>query len=334
MKKVLVLGGGGFIGGHLAKKLKEEGCWVRVVDIKMCPEFFSVKEICHEYISADLRDSLMVSKIMFAPDQKRSSEGGFDEVYQLAADMGGAGYVFSGENDAEIIRNSSLININVAHECVKKGVKRVFYSSSACVYPEHNQMDPDNPFCVESSAYPANPDSEYGWEKLFSERLYFAYRKNHGLSVRVARFHNVFGPNGTYRGGREKAPAALIRKVVEARDGDSIEVWGDGKQTRSFLFVEDCVDSVIRLMRNDRFVGPVNIGSEEMVTINDLASKIIRISGKNLTIKNIPGPQGVRGRTSDNALFESSVGPCSYKALDYGLKKTYKWISDITAKRD
>jgi len=328
-KTALILGGGGFIGGHLAKRLKNEGFWVRIVDIKEKHEFWNHNEICDEYISGDLRDPLLVSRVMFAPNQEREDDklNSFDEVYQLAADMGGAGYIFTGENDANVMHNSAMINLNVAHEASKKSVKRVFYSSSACMYPEHNQLDPDNPNCEESSAYPANPDSEYGWEKLFSERLFLAFQRNYGLDVRVARFHNIFGPQGTWTGGKEKAPAAMCRKVAEAVDGSEIEVWGDGQQTRSFLYIDECVEAVLRFMRQDKFEGPVNIGSEEMVTINQLAQMAIDLSGKNITIKNIPGPLGVRGRNSDNRLYREKMGWEVSIPLIVGLSKTFNWIN-------
>jgi nucleoside-diphosphate-sugar epimerase len=264
-------------------------------------------------------------------------EEGVDEVYQLAADMGGALYIFTGENDANLMHNSAMINLNVSRECVKKNVKKVFYSSSACMYPEHNQLDPENPNCEESSAYPANPDSEYGWEKLFSERVFLAYNRNYGLNVRIARFHNIFGPQGTWTGGREKSPAAMCRKVAEAKEGDVIEVWGNGLQTRSFLYVDECVEAVLRLMESD-FTGPVNIGSEEMVSINQLAEMAISISGKNLIIENIEGdefvkkygfkcPLGVKGRNSDNALYREKIGWEVNQPLLVGLQKTYNWIS-------
>ena len=325
MRTALVLGAGGFIGSHLVKKLKEEGFWVRGVDLK-APDFSPTA--AHQFIIGDLRDPQLVSRIMFAPDQKSldDKENSFDEVYQLAADMGGAGYIFTGENDANVMHNSATINLNVAHEAVKQSVKRVFYSSSACMYPEHNQLDPDNPNCEESSAYPANPDSEYGWEKLFSERLYLAFARNYGLKVRIARFHNIFGPEGTWKGGKEKAPAAMCRKVAETLEGGEIEVWGDGKQTRSFLYVDECVKGILKLTRSD-FEGPVNIGSEEMVTINELAQYAIDISGKNLTIKNIPGPTGVRGRNSDNKLIEEKLDWVPNYPLYEGLIHTYEWIN-------
>lgn len=340
MKTALILGGGGFIGGHLAKRLKEEGFWVRIVDIKKQHEYWNHSEICDEYIQGDLRDPALVSKVMFAPNQRRclkpfdfenydmeyEIENSFDEVYQLAADMGGAGYIFTGENDANVMHSSALINLNVAQIAVTMKVKKVFYSSSACMYPEHNQLDPNNPNCEESSAYPANPDSEYGWEKLFSERLYMAFHRNYNLNIRIARFHNIFGPQGTWDGGKEKAPAALCRKVAQASNGDVIEVWGDGKQTRSFLYIDDCVESVLRLMRQDKFYGPVNIGSEEMISINDLAQMIINISGKQITVKNIPGPQGVRGRNSDNKLYLKEIGWVPTQPLSVGIESTYKWI--------
>ena len=325
MRTALVLGAGGFIGSHLVKKLKEEGFWVRGVDLK-APDFSPTA--AHQFIIGDLRDPQLVSRVMFAPNQKSldDKENSFDEVYQLAADMGGAGYIFTGENDANVMHNSATINLNVAHEAVKQSVKKVFYSSSACMYPEHNQLDPDNPNCEESSAYPANPDSEYGWEKLFSERLYLAFARNYGLKVRIARFHNIFGPEGTWKGGKEKAPAAMCRKVAETLEGGEIEVWGDGKQTRSFLYVDECVKGILKLTRSD-FEGPVNIGSEEMVTINELAQYAIDISGKNLTIKNIPGPTGVRGRNSDNKLIEEKLDWVPNYPLYEGLIHTYEWIN-------
>jgi nucleoside-diphosphate-sugar epimerase len=327
MKRVVVLGGGGFIGGHLAKRLKEEGNHVRICDIKK-HEYFYHDEICHEFILGDLTDPKVVDTVI---------EEGVDEVYQLAADMGGALYIFTGENDANLMHNSAMINLNVSRECVKKNVKKVFYSSSACMYPEHNQLDPENPNCEESSAYPANPDSEYGWEKLFSERVFLAYNRNYGLNVRIARFHNIFGPQGTWTGGREKSPAAMCRKVAEAKEGDVIEVWGNGLQTRSFLYVDECVEAVLRLMESD-FTGPVNIGSEEMVSINQLAEMAISISGKNLIIENIEGdefvkkygfkcPLGVKGRNSDNALYREKIGWEVNQPLLVGLQKTYNWIS-------
>jgi GDP-D-mannose 3',5'-epimerase len=326
-KKVLVLGGGGFIGGHLSKRLKKEGCHVRICDIKK-HEYFLQNEICDEFILGDLRDPKVVELVI---------EEGVDEVYQLAADMGGAMYIFTGEHDADVMHNSATINLNVAHECVKKKVGKVFYSSSACMYPEHNQLDPENPNCEESSAYPANPDSEYGWEKLFSERLYMSYHRNYGLNVRIARFHNIFGPYGTWKGGREKSPAAMCRKAAETLDGGEIEVWGNGMQTRSFLYVDECVEAVLRLM-NSEFSEPVNIGSEEMVTINQLASMAISISGKDIKIKNIEGeeflqkygfkcPLGVKGRNSDNKLYREKIGWEVSQPLSVGLKKTYEWIS-------
>ena len=274
---------------------------------------------------------------MFSPIQKSENdrEGAFDEVYQLAADMGGAGYIFTGNNDANVMHNSALVNLNVAHEATKKSIKRIFYSSSACMYPEHNQLDPNNPNCEESSAYPANPDSEYGWEKLFSERLFMAFSRNYGLDCRIARFHNIFGPMGTWTGGKEKAPAAMCRKAAEG--SNEIEVWGDGQHTRSFMYVDECVEAVLRLMRQDKFSGPVNIGSEEMVTINQLAQIAIDLSGKNIKIKNLDGkdfidkygfevPLGVKGRNSDNKLFNEKIGWKPTQPLIKGIEKTYKWI--------
>lgn len=324
MKKIVVLGGGGFIGGHLAYRLKQEGYWVRICDIKR-HEYWNTQDICDEFILGDLREPEIVSTVI---------DYSIDEVYQLAADMGGAGYIFTGENDANVMHNSALINLNVVHECVKKRVGKVFYSSSACMYPEHNQLDPSNPNCEESSAYPANPDSEYGWEKLFSERLFLAFNRNYGLDVRVARFHNIFGPMGTWTGGKEKAPAAMCRKVAEGQG--EIEVWGDGLQTRSFLYVDECVEAVLKMMKAD-FLGPVNIGSEEMVTINELAQMAIDISGKDIQIQNLGGqdfldkygfncPTGVRGRNSDNRLFREKIGWEVSQPLRVGMEKTYEWI--------
>ena len=334
MKKAIVLGGGGFIGGHLGRRLKKEGYHVRIADIKN-HEFWNHDEICHEFIKCDLTDPKAVELVI--------TEGA-DEVYQLAADMGGAGYIFTGDNDANVMHNSAMINLNVAKECVNKKVSQVFYSSSACMYPEHNQLDPDNPNCEESSAYPANPDSEYGWEKLFSERMFLAFNRNYKLNVRVARFHNIFGPQGTWTDGKEKAPAAMMRKAAEAPEGGTIEVWGSGTQTRSFLHVDECVEAVLRLMKSD-FIGPVNIGSEEMVTINELAQIAIDASGKNLTIHNIDGeefiskygftcPLGVKGRNSHNALFRKEVGWEVSQPLREGMKQTYAWIESQVAKRE
>ena len=326
MKKCVVLGGGGFIGGHLAKRLKDEGNHVRICDLKK-HEYFFENEICDEFIVGDLTDPDTVSLVI---------ENDVDEVYQLAADMGGAQYIFTGEHDADVMYNSAIINLNVVRECVTKKVKKIFYSSSACMYPEHNQLDPLNPNCEESSAYPANPDSEYGWEKLFSERLYLSFMRNYKLNVRIARFHNIFGPQGTWYGGREKSPAAMCRKVAEAKDGDEIEVWGNGRQTRSFLYVDECVEAILRLMKSD-FTGPVNIGSEEMLSINELANLTINISGKKLTIKNIQGeefekkygfkcPLGVKGRNSDNKLYKEKIGWVVSNKLEIGLRKLYSWI--------
>jgi len=335
MKTALVLGAGGFIGSHLVKRLKSEGFWVRGVDLKR-PEF--EETAADDFLLYDLRDPKNVEAAMRLEGYNGhplpckylpypfSEKLQFDEVYQLAADMGGAGYIFSGENDANVMHNSAMINLNVAEWAVKYKVKRVFYSSSACMYPEHNQLDPENPNCEESSAYPANPDSEYGWEKLFSERLFLAFARNYGLTVRIARFHNIFGPQGTWKGGKEKAPAAMCRKVAETPDGGEIEVWGDGLQTRSFLYVDECVEGILRLTRSD-FEGPVNIGSEEMVTINDLAKMAIDISGKNIIIKNVPGFTGVRGRNSDNKLIQEKLGWAPNYPLMSGLIETFNWIN-------
>lgn len=311
----LVCGAGGFIGGHLVKRLKKEGFWVRGVDLKLNEH---AETMADDFVIGDLRDQQFVSKII---DRR------FDEVYQLAADMGGAGYIFTGENDANVMHNSALINLNVLDACHKHNIKRVFYSSSACVYPVHNQLDPDNPICAESSAYPANPDSEYGWEKLFSERLYLAYNRNHGMECRVARYHNIFGPEGTWEGGKEKAPAALCRKIAAAEAGDQIQVWGDGRQTRSFLFIDECIEGTVRLLRSD-FEGPVNIGSEEIISINNLAHMIREISGKNITVQNIPGPEGVRGRNSDNTLIRNKLDWAPEIPLHQGITKTYSWIDN------
>jgi GDP-D-mannose 3', 5'-epimerase len=317
MKRILVNGAGGFIGGHMAKRLKAEGYWVRGVDIK--PHEFFVPPV-DEFILGDIRDQRVAAEIV----------QGIDEVYQFAADMGGAGYIFSGEHDADVMHNSATINLNTLHFGVKAGVRRFFYSSSACMYPEYNQLDPSNPKCSEESAYPAAPDSEYGWEKLFSERLYFSYMRNYGIEVRVARFHNIFGPEGTWAGGKEKAPAALCRKVAEVEDGGEIEVWGDGMQTRSFLYIGECIEGVRRLV-DSKFTGPVNIGSDEMVTINQLAMMVMEIAGKKLTVKHIPGPLGVRGRNSDNRLIREKLGWTPSRTLREGLEKTYLWISEQVA---
>ncbi len=316
MKKALICGGGGFIGSHLVKKLKKEGFWVRAVDLKY-PEFDETA--ADDFVIGDLRDANVCREVIDQP---------FDELYQLAADMGGAGFIFSGENDADIMHNSALINLNVVEPAFKQGVKKLFYSSSACMYPEHNQMDTNNPKTSEDSAYPANPDSEYGWEKLFSERLFLAFQRNHGMNVKIARFHNIFGPQGTWQGGREKAPAAFCRKVAETEDGSHIEMWGDGEQTRSFLYIDECLTGVRRLMDSETFHGPVNIGSEEMVSINRLAEIVMEVSGKKLSINHIPGPLGVRGRNSDNDLIRTSLNWAPKQPLIEGISSTYKWISE------
>jgi len=313
MQTALVCGAGGFIGSHLVRRLKAEGFWVRGVDLKF-PEFSETA--ADDFVLGDLRDFGFCRAVF---DRR------FDEVYQLAADMGGAGYIFIGENDAEIMHNSATINLNLLEAARKRAVRRIFYSSSACMYPAYNQEDPDKPNCAEDSAYPAAPDSEYGWEKLFSERLYLAYQRNHGIAVRVARYHNIFGPEGTWTGGREKAPAALCRKVAAAPRGGEIEIWGDGRQTRSFLYIDECVEGTLRLMRSD-FSGPVNIGSEEMVTINGLARMVMQIGDKDLAIRNIPGPVGVRGRNSDNRLIAARLGWAPGRPLAEGLDTTYRWI--------
>lgn len=320
MRTALVLGGGGFIGSHLVRRLKDDGYWVRAVDLKY-PEFSET--VADDFVKGDLRDPLFCRDII---DQK------FDEVYQLAADMGGAGFVFTGDNDAEIMRNSATINLNILEACLNRNCRRVFYSSSACMYPEHNQLDPDNPKCSEDTAYPANPDSEYGWEKLFSERLFMAYSRNFGMTCRVARYHNIFGPEGTWFGGREKAPAAICRKIAMAANDGSIEIWGDGRQTRSFLFVDECIEGTLRLMRSE-FSGPVNIGSDEMVTINKLVDMVATIAGKRIIKEHINGPEGVRGRNSDNRLIQEKLGWAPTQSLLSGLEKTYDWISGEVLKQ-
>ena len=316
-KEILVLGAGGFIGSHMVKRLKRDGFWVRGVDLKY-PEFGETA--ADDFVIGDLRDPRLCSEVI---------DGKFDEVYQFAADMGGAGYVFTGDNDAAIMHNSALINLNILEGIRKRNIKRILYSSSACIYPAYNQTDPDNPKCSEDSVYPAEPDSEYGWEKLFSERLYLSYHRNYGIDVRLVRFHNIFGPEGTWQGGKEKAPAALCRKVALAKNGGTIEIWGDGKQTRSFLYIDECLEGTLRLTRSN-FTGPVNVGSEEMVTINALAQMIIEIAGKKLDIKHITGPLGVRGRNSDNRLIKEKLGWAPDYPLRKGLEITYAWIKEQT----
>jgi len=313
MKKAIVCGAGGFIGSHMVKRLKKEGVWVRGVDLKY-PEFAETQ--ADDFQRGDLRNPGFCCKAFDQP---------FDEVYQLAADMGGAGFVFIGDNDAAIMHNSALINLNVLECCKERGARRIFYSSSACVYPEHNQTDPDHPTTAEDSVYPAMPDSDYGWEKLFSERLYLSYQRNYGLNVRIGRYHNVFGPEGSYCDGREKAPAALCRKVARASNGGEIEIWGDGIQTRSFLYIDECIEGTLRFMRSE-WTGPVNIGSDEMVSINQLADMIMEIAGKTLNKNHVPGPQGVRGRKSDNRLIKEKLDWAPSRPLKEGLQKTYAWI--------
>ena len=313
MKSALVCGAGGFIGGHLVRRLKEEGFWVRGVDLKL--NEFS-ESAADDFVTGDLRDPYCCRQ---AIDRR------FDEVYQLAADMGGAGFIFTGENDADIMHNSAMINLNVLDACYRRSARRIFYSSSACVYPARNQDDPDAPNCEENSAYPAAPDSEYGWEKLFSERLYLNYGRCYGFDVRIARYHNIFGPEGLWTGGREKAPAALCRKIAMAPNGGTIEIWGDGRQTRSFLYVSECIEGTVRLMRSG-FTGPVNIGSEEMVTIDTLADLIMSVAGKRVEKRHIPGPLGVRGRNSDNRLIRTRLGWAPSQPLVKGLEATYAWI--------
>ena len=338
-KTALVLGAGGFIGSHMVKRLRSEGYWVRGVDLKY-PEF-SLSE-ANEFVQGDLKDVNFVERVIqfkghcgnfyhFVASQYLDT---FDEIYQFAADMGGAGYVFSGENDADIMHNSATINLNVLESVCQfndfKGVNKtkIFYSSSACMYPEHNQLDPDNPDCSEESAYPAAPDSEYGWEKLFSERLFFAYHRNYGIDVRIARYHNIFGPEGTWEGGREKSPAAICRKVAYLPEtGGAIEVWGDGLQTRSFLYIDECIEATRRMMESD-FIGPVNIGSEEMVTINQLVETAAKVSGKVVHKTYIDGPLGVRGRNSNNDLIREKLGWDYSQTLEEGIHNTYNWIKE------
>jgi len=338
-KTALVLGAGGFIGSHMVKRLRAEGYWVRGVDLKR-PEYSETE--AHEFIVGDLRNVDIVRRAIrfggysssFYAQISEKFLTPFDEIYQFAADMGGAGFVFTGENDADIMHNSATINLNVLDEQAKLNAfhdlnkTKIFYSGSACMYPEHNQLDPDNPDCREESAYPANPDSEYGWEKLFSERLYFAYHRNHGIPVRVARYHNIFGPEGTWDGGREKAPAAICRKVAFLPDeGGPIEVWGDGLQTRSFLYIDECIEATRRLMDSD-FIGPVNIGSEEMVTINQLVDTAAKVAGKSVEKNHIDGPLGVRGRNSNNDVIRRELGWDYSQTLEEGIAKTYKWIKE------
>ena len=326
-KKALVLGAGGFIGSHMCKRLKSEGFWVRGVDIKY-PEFS--ESAADEFIQGDLREVGLVARVL---DVEGDS---FDQIYQFAADMGGAGYIFTDEHSADIMHNSATINLNVLNEQVQlnrllgTNKTKIFYSSSACMYPEHNQLDPDNPDCREDSAYPANPDSEYGWEKLFSERLYLAYGRNYDIPVCVARYHNIFGPEGTWQGGREKAPAAICRKVANVPDvGGPIEVWGDGMQTRSFLFIDECIEATRRLMDSTTFQGPVNIGSEEMVTINQLVDTAAKVAGKVVSKRHVlDAPLGVRGRNSNNDLIRSTLGWDYSQSLEEGIRKTYAWISE------
>jgi GDP-D-mannose 3', 5'-epimerase len=313
MRKALVCGAGGFIGGHLVKLLKRQGFWVRGVDLKFNEHGETESD---DFVIGDLREQTFCRSVI---------DTRFDEVYQLAADMGGAGYIFTGLHDADIMHNSATINLNVLDLCVKRNIRNVFYSSSACMYPAYNQEDPDNPNCAENSAYPAAPDSEYGWEKLFSERLYLAYNRNYGMRNRVARYHNIFGPEGTWQGGKEKAPAAVCRKVALASDGGEIEIWGDGRQTRSFLYIDECLEGTTRLLRSD-FEGPVNIGSDEMVSINQLVDIVSEIAGKEVLVKHIPGPLGVRGRNSDNRLIREKLGWAPSQSLKRGLEKTYQWI--------
>jgi nucleoside-diphosphate-sugar epimerase len=315
MKKALVCGAGGFIGSHLVSRLKEEGLWVRGVDLKY-PDFSPTT--ADDFIIGDLRDPLICR---FAVDMR------FDEVYQLAADMGGAGYLFTGENDADVMHNSAVINLNMLDTCHKRNIRTIFYSSSACVYPEYNQMDPGNPKTSEDSVYPAAPDSEYGWEKLFSERMYLNFKKNYGMNVRIARFHNIYGPEGTWEGGKEKVPAAMCRKIAMAGNGGTIDIWGDGQQTRSFLYIDACIEGIRRLVNSDQ-TGPFNLGSEEMVSINQLAEIVSQAAGKKINLNHIPGPLGVRGRNSDNNLIKEKLGYDPQYPLKKGIAKTFEWINE------
>lgn len=321
MKKALVCGAGGFIGGHLVKRLKGEGYWVRGVDIKTHEYRESAAD---EFIVGDLREQSVCRKI--------TSDVKFDELYQLAADMGGAGYIFTGEHDACVMHNSATINLNMVEEAKNTGIKKVFYSSSACIYPEGKQLDPNNPGLPEAVAYPACPDSEYGWEKLFSERLYLSYSRNYGMEVHIARFHNIFGPEGTWDGGKEKAPAAVCRKVASTAPGGEIEIWGDGEQTRTFLYIDECLEGVRRLMESD-FSGPVNIGSDELISINGLAKMVMGIAKKQVNIKHIEGPLGVRGRSSDNTMIQKKLGWRPTWPLARGLEMTYRWIDEQVKKK-
>jgi nucleoside-diphosphate-sugar epimerase len=338
MKKALVLGAGGFIGSHMVRRLQSEGYWVRGVDLKY-PEFSQHK--ANEFVLGDLRDLNFVRRVLeyksgtgnFYKSVPYQNIQSFDEIYQFAADMGGAGFVFTGENDADIMHNSVTINLNVLemqrqlNQTLEKNITKIFYSGSACIYPEHNQLDPNNPDCREESAYPANPDSEYGWEKLFSERLYFAFHRNYNIPVRIARYHNIFGPEGTWKGGREKSPAAICRKVAYLpHEGGTVEVWGDGKQTRSFLYIDECIEATRRLM-DSNFVGPINIGSEEMVTIDQLVDTAAKVAGKIVEKNHIDGPLGVRGRNSSNDVIRRELGWDYSQTLEEGIRKTYQWIS-------
>ena len=342
-KTALVCGAGGFIGSHMVRRLKEEGYWVRGVDIKY-PEY------CHsyadEFILGDLTDQKFVDRIIrysgeqgnFYHQVPENFREPYDEIYQYAADMGGAGYIFSGENDAEVMYNSAIINLNILKAQLRLNNKKeinktkIFYSSSACMYPEYAQMNVDNPGLKESDAYPACPDSEYGWEKLFSERLYLTYNRNHGIPVRIARFHNIYGPDSTWEGGKEKSPAAMCRKVAYAENGGTIDVWGDGEQTRSFLYIDECIEATRRLMKSD-FLGPVNIGSEEMVSINRLVETVAKVANKNINIEHIDGPLGVRGRNSNNDLIREKLNWDYGMSLEEGIAKTYAWISNQIDKK-
>ena len=317
-KKVLICGAGGFIGHHLVKRYKNEGYWVRGVDIKY-PEFEASK--ADEFIIADLRKYSNALLVLTLP-----KEMPFDEVCQLAANMGGMGFIST--HDAEIMRDSCLININVLEACRIMGAKKIFFSSSACIYPEENQLDPQNPKCTEDTAYPAHPDTEYGWEKLFSERLYFSYARDYKMDIRIARLHNVFGPLGTWDGGREKAPAAICRKIAQAKDGDKVQIWGKGDQTRSFLYIDECIEGIRRMMKSKEYLPILNLGSEEMISINNLTNLIAKIANKRIFIENVPGPEGVRGRNSDNLLINKVLNWSPTQSLEEGLRKLYAWINN------
>ena len=312
-KKALVCGADGFIGHHLVNYLKQEGYWVKGIDIKINTY---ARSNADTFIKGDLRNQKFCEEVI---------DESFDEVYQLAADMGGAGYIFVGNNDADIMHSNVMINLNILDVCYQRNVKNLLFSSSACVYPAYNQLDPDTPKTSEESTYPAAPDSEYGWEKLFSERIYLSFHRCKKMNIKIARLHNIFGPEGSWNDGREKSPAAICRKIATAKNGEKIEIWGDGNQTRSYLYIDECLQGLRKLM-NSSWTGPVNLGSEEMVTINELAKLVMKIAGKNLQLEHIPGPLGVRGRKSDNHMIKQMLGWSPSYSLKEGLEKTYLWI--------